>query len=66
MIHKYTNKTKNEWFVIDFWRRPEQVTSEVYAWCDQHESQGGYFVAFQHRWYFENEEDATMFALKWA
>jgi hypothetical protein len=38
---------------------------EVRSWCVEHFPKGNYQV-FQNRVYFENEKDATLFALRWA
>lgn len=36
------------------------------TWCEDHHSTGEFYFEFvNHNWYFENESDALLFALRW-
>ena len=58
------------WTVVEYsW--PDWVSDrikkerEIRAWCNEHFPSGNWQV-YQDRVYFENEKDATMFALRWS
>ena len=40
--------------------------SKAHLWCKNHDSDGRFYWHYTNtRWWFEKEEDAMMFALKW-
>ena len=64
---KWCNKSKKERRANWFTAQPPVYTciNEVHQWCNKYESTGRFYYHYTNtRWWFEFEEDAILFALK--
>ena len=66
---KYWNKDKEvrrkHWFTVSPPKIHQQ--QEAKRWCQLQPSNGRFYFHFSNtRWWFEQEADALMFALRWA
>ena len=39
---------------------------KAFDWCTEHKSTGMFYTAPLGNWWFEHEDDALLFALKWS
>ncbi len=66
-----SNKTKIQQVVKNGWVQMQvdvaAPVSEIKRWCQLQGSTGKFYTYFgADSWWFENEQDATMFLLKWS
>ena len=60
-----TNPATN-WLASGMWN-PGPTKQDMAAWCNEQESSGKYYFYYgTNTWWFQHEEDATLFALRWA
>lgn len=63
--NKNKNVRRSEWFVVPPPQRHRM--QEAHTWCKDQPSSGKFYHHYTNtRWWFECEEDAVFFALKWS
>ena len=67
---KYSNtrvdaKARKNWTKVNSSDLSTKDLSEVFKWCEKHPSNGKFYNYHFGGWWFELEEDAMMFILKW-
>ena len=68
---KYWNKDKDVrrrlWTKVKVPQHCMYPNSEAKRWCQQHPSEGKFYYYYGvDSWWFEHEQDATLFLLRWA
>lgn len=55
-----------DWKAWDTWA-PGPTKRDMADWCNQQASDGKYYFYYGvNTWWFQRQEDATLFALRWA
>ena len=67
---KYSNtrvdaKARKTWIKVKGSDLSTKDLVSVFAWCEEHPSNGKFYSYHLGGWWFELEEDAMMFILKW-
>lgn len=57
---------RSSWFLVETPHMKRVECTDAWHWCLSNESEGQFIPDTPKQWYFEKEEDAFWFKLRWA